>query len=190
MSGVWVFGYGSLVSPESFGLTLGRQLEWGIDVFVAELRGYGRRWNYGVMHTVGIGVDETGAATQHTLVALGLVPSEDESVNGVIGWVSDAELVALDHRERHYDRVDVSRLVAAEGAPDALLGRAPVMVYVPRAEAIARYEHERDRGTAAIERRYWDLVDAAFAALGDEQHRRYHDTTPAPEVPVLELERS
>jgi cation transport regulator ChaC len=190
MSGVWVFGYGSLVSPESFGHTLGRPLRWGTDLFVAELGGFGRRWNYGVMHTVGIGVDASGRPTQHTLVALGLVAAVDESVNGVVGWVSGRELVQLDHRERHYDRVDVSRSVTVEGVEDDHAAPGPIAVYVPRAEAVARYEQARDQGSAAIERRYWDLVDGAFAALGDEQHRRYRCMTPAPDVPVLELERS
>ena len=34
MSGLWVFGYGSLVSPESFGRTLGRELVPGDAVHV------------------------------------------------------------------------------------------------------------------------------------------------------------
>ena len=53
MAGRWVFGYGSLVSPTSFGATLGRELRPGRDLFEAELVDYGRRWNYGVMHTEG-----------------------------------------------------------------------------------------------------------------------------------------
>ena len=188
MSGVWVFGYGSLVSPQSFGETLGRTLDFGTDVFAAELTGFGRRWNYGVMHVTGRRRDQLGADVEHTLVALGIVPAPGESVNGVVGWVSDDELGALDRRERHYDRVDVTAAVAVERAVERAV--APIMVYVPRAEAIEHYEASRRRGTAAIERRYWDLVDGAFAALGGDHHERYLRTTPAPDVPVLELVRT
>jgi hypothetical protein len=35
-------------------------------------------------------------------------------------------------------------------------------------------------GSAVIDRRYWDLVDGAFAALGPDRRARYHATTPAP----------
>jgi cation transport regulator ChaC len=194
MSNVWVFGYGSLVSPQSFGETLGRTLDFGTDLFAAELRGFGRRWNYGVMHVTGRRRDQHGAEVEHTLVALGIVPAEGESVNGVVGWVSDDELQALDRRERHYDRADVTAAVVVEHAIEhdagAGLRSAPIMVYVPRAEAIEHYEASRRRGTAAIERRYWDLVDGAFASLGGDHHERYLRTTPEPDVPVLELVRT
>src|SRR5262245_42330574 len=155
MSGVWVFGYGSLVSPASFGETIERELRPGVDFFEAEVRGYGRRWNYGVMHSTGWGTRHADDAVEYTLVALGVVPSPDETVNGVVGWVAEDELVVLDRRERHYDRVDVSAATTILGA-DGVEGR--VMIYVPRPVAIAHYEQARDRGVAAIDQRYWDLV--------------------------------
>jgi cation transport regulator ChaC len=184
MSGVWVFGYGSLVSPPSFGATLGRELRWGVDLFEAEIEGYGRRWNYGVMHSTGFAVAPDGSETERTIVALGVVASGAETVNGVVGWVSDVELVALDRRERHYDRVDVSATTSVSGEISG-----PIVTYVPRREAIEHYERARDAGRAVIEQRYWDLVDTAFADLGPDHHRRYHASTPAPDVPVLPVRR-
>lgn len=186
MSGVWVFGYGSLVDPASFGRTLGRELTPGVDVFEAELHGFGRRWNYGIMHTVGLWSDDDGLEHERTIVALGVVGSVEESVNGVVGWVRDHELGALDRRERVYDRVDVTSAVTAD-LPGALA--APVMVYVPRPEAICHYERARDEGTAAIDHDYWSRVDRAFAALGSDHRTRYHERTPPPDVPVLPLRR-
>lgn len=186
MDGVWVFGYGSLVSPTSFGRTLGRPLTPGVDHLAAELGGFGRRWNYGVMHSTGWWVDAAGEHHERTIVALGVAPAARETCNGVIGWVDADELPALDHRERFYDRVDVSGLVTVA---DGRRLDAPVMVYVPRPVAVEHYERARDRGTAAIEQRYWSLVDEAFRALGGPDHARYHATTPAPDVPVLPLER-
>lgn len=188
MAGVWVFGYGSLVSPASFGKTLGRELRPGRDLFEAELAGFGRRWNYGVMHTAASWVDDDGRAHDRTIVALGVVPSADETINGVIGWVGADELPALDRRERTYDRVDVTPAVTTVG--DGAAFDSPVMVYVPRRAAIDHYEQARDAGTAAIEQRYWNLVDDAFRGLGPDQHARYHATTPAPDIPILPLART
>ena len=108
MSGCWVFGYGSLVDPSSFGATIGRELRPGIDFLEAELVGFGRRWNYGVLHASASGPGPGGITIDYTLVALGVVRAEDESVNGVVGWVEEDELALLDRRERHYDRVDVT----------------------------------------------------------------------------------
>lgn len=183
MSGIWIFGYGSLVSPESFGHTLRRTIVPGVDFHEARLSGYGRRWNYGVMTRTASSTEADGTRRVWTIVALGLIEAHGESVNGVIGWVDSDELAALDRRERNYDRVDVSDSVVAGGVEVA----APVMTYVPRDEPIAHYRAARDRGTAAVEQRYWDLVDRAFAALGTEQHGAYHASTPAPDVPIVTM---
>lgn len=184
MAGRWVFGYGSLVSPTSFGATLGRELRPGRDLFEAELVDYGRRWNYGVMHTEGTTTEPDGAERAWTIVALGVVAAAGETVNGVVGWVDDAELAALDRRERHYDRVDVTGHATVDGGVSG-----EIVTYVPRLEAQRHYEAARDAGRAAVELRYWQLVDRAFAELGPDRHQRYHATTPRPDVPIVELRR-
>jgi cation transport regulator ChaC len=186
MSGLWVFGYGSLVSPESFGRTLGRELRPGIDVFEAELTGFGRRWNYGVMHSVGVFTDDEGTEHERTIVALGVVEAELETVNGVVGYVELDELTELDRRERHYDRIDV---VGATTVHSDTRIDGSIMVYMPKRESIEHYERARDAGTAAVDHDYWSRVDAAFAALGPEQHARYRTTTPPPDVPIVPLGR-
>lgn len=183
-TGCWVFGYGSLVSPASFGATVGRALRSGVDFLEAELDGFGRRWNYGALHTEGTTVEPDGTVRTWTIVALGVVPSEGERVNGVIGRVEPPELAALDRRERHYDRVDVTDLVRV---PTRVSG--PIVTYVPRPEAIRRAGTDGAAGRAAIERRYWDLVDAAFAALGPDRREVYHATTPDPGLPIVDLVR-
>ena len=189
MSGAWVFGYGSLVSPESFGHTLGRAVTPGVDFLEAEVVGYGRRWNYGVMSVVGESIGADGLPKEWTIVALGLVVSPDETANGIVGWVTDDELPKLDRRERNYDRVDVSDK-ATIGGGAALDLAGPIMTYVPRSEPQQRYRAARDRGTAAIEQHYWDLVDGAFADLGPDRRQRYHATTPVPDVPVVAMTRA
>ena len=186
MSGLWVFGYGSLVSPESFGRTLGRELRPGIDFFEAELAGFGRRWNYGVMHSVGVWTDPHGVEHERTIVALGVVECDTETVNGVVGYVELDELTDLDRRERHYDRVDVADRTTVR-ADHPLDGS--IMVYVPKRESIEHYERARDAGTAAVDHDYWSRVDAAFAALGPDRQAQYHAGTPRPDVPILPLSR-
>lgn len=179
----WVFGYGSLVSPEAMSRTITRVAMPGVDFFEAELAGYGRRWNYGVMHIDASWELDDGTAVDHgMIVALGLVASADERVNGVIASVTDEELRHLDRRERNYDRVDVTELVTT-AAPDV----EAIVVYVPRAASIEAYETARDAGTAGIRRTYWDLVDAAFETLGPDQQAQYRTSTPAPDVPIVDV---
>ncbi len=186
MSGVWVFGYGSLVSPDSFGQTLGRRPRLGVDFFEAEISGFGRRWNYGSLRATGRAPDDSGVVREWAIVALGVTRAAGETVNGVIGWVSNDELVGLDRREAYYDRVDVSMVASVIGPIEIA---SPIVTYVPRTEPVERYERARDRGEAAVDRRYFDLVDAAFADLGADRRERYHATTPAPDIPILALQR-
>lgn len=177
----WVFGYGSLVSPASLARTIGRTAVLGVDAEVADLRGYGRRWNYGSVSFVGDWMSSVGRpVVAGTIVALGVVESAGESVSGVINLVTDEELAGLDQRERNYDRVDVTDCVEADGA-------RRIVTYVPRRSSIERYELARDAGTAAVRRSYWDLVDDAFAELGQQAVERYRASTPSPDVPVVEV---
>ena len=183
---VWVFGYGSLVSRSSFARTLGRTVRPGVDFFEAEIAGYGRRWNYGIMHATGAIGDDSGDGRVYTLVALGVIAAGDETTNGVIARVDEHELADLDHRERQYDRVEVTERVTLIDQSASVRLDDPIAVYVPRPAAIARYEHHRDAGTAGIRRSYWDIVDAAFTELG-AHHAEWYRRTPPPDVPVVDI---
>lgn len=184
----WVFGYGSLVSPVSLGATLGRDVRPGQGWAEATVHGWGRRWNYGIGHVRGVWTDEAGTEHELTIVALGVVAAEGEQANGVVVAVDPDELARLDNRERHYDRVDVSASVEVRDAGGPGQGEQ-VVTYVPRTEAVERYRQARDARRAAVEQRYWDLVDGAFAALGVDRHEHYRATTPVPDVPVRPLRR-
>lgn len=187
----WIFAYGSLVSPVSLATTIGRTIESGQGRHVAELAGYGRRWNYGSKTLRGDWTDDDGTEVVGGLVvSLGVAAAADESINGVVFAVDDTELDDLDWRERAYDRVDVTERITLL---DAGHGRAggdrldePVAVYVPRASAIERYEQHRDAGTAAVRLDYWNLVDDAFGALG-EDHLAWYRRTPPPDVPIRDV---
>ncbi len=185
----WVFGYGSLVSPASLSTTIGREVE-AADVVVAHLHGYGRRWNYGSLHLRGDWRHGEADVQQGVVISLGVVPSAGERCNGVAVRVTADELAQLDWRERDYERTDVTDLIVTDrvGADLGLAGRR-VVTYVPRPSAIERYEAARDAGRAAIRQSYWDLVGQAFADLGDD-HSTIYASTPAPDVPVLEMSLS
>ena len=179
----WVFGYASLVDRSSLGGTLQRVVVPEDGWHEATVHGWSRRWNYGVGHIRGWW-DDGGQEREVTIVAMGLV-ADGGRANGVAVRVDADELARLDHRERHYDRVDVSGQIAVRGSVDG-----PVVTYVPKREAIERYETARDAGAAAVEQRYWDLVDGAFATLGEDRADEYRATTPAPDVPVRVLRRA
>lgn len=181
MSGAWVFGYGSLASPVSLARTIGRTVDLATEVSVAHLAGFGRRWNYGSLHLRGDWVHDGVTVREGLVVSLGLSPADDEVCNGVVVHVTDDELAALDWRERDYERTDVSDRIEADGA---IAG--PVVTYVPRSSAVERYEQARDEGRAGIRRSYWELVDEAFAGLGDH-HLAHYRTTPPPDVPVVDI---
>ena len=185
---VWIFGYGSLVSPTSMARTIGRVAVRSENFHAAVLKGYGRRWNYGVGHVVGTWTADDGREIDDgVIVALGVVESADETVNGVVASVAGSELANLDRREREYDRVEVTDLVTVtdpvDGGSDTI---APIYTYVPRQSSITRYETARDAGRAGIRRTYWDLVDEAFTEFGDDQVAQYR-ATPAPDVPIVDV---
>lgn len=184
MRDVWVFGYGSLVSPTSLASTIGRQVA-PPGVGAAHLDGYGRRWNYGSLHLRGDWHLDGVSVVQGLVVSLGLIEAEDESCNGVIVRVTAEELAQLDWRERDYERTDITDRVRAETA----FPGGQVVTYVPRPSAIDRYETARDEQRAAIRQSYWELVTDAFIALGGDHASRYA-TTPAPDVPVVEMSLS
>jgi len=177
----WIFGYGSLVSPTSMATTIGRTVA-NADVAVAQLDGYGRRWNYGSLHLRGDWQHDGALVTQGLVVSLGLVESDHESCNGVIVRVTADELAMLDWRERDYERTDVTDTIRRDD------GVRPerVMTYVPRPSAVERYEAARDRRQAGIRQSYWELVSAAFGNLGGDHLERYQ-ATPAPDVPVVDM---
>ena len=181
ISSTWVFGYGSLVSPASMARTIGRTVGRD-DVTLAHLHNYGRRWNYGVLHRSGNWVDGDRSIIKGRIVALGLAAAEGESCNGVAIRVTTDELLQLDRRERDYNRTDVTDQIKLERD----VGVSQIVTYVPRPAAVSRYEQARDAGRAAIEVRYWDLVHSAFDELGPRQ-RALFDTTPAPDVPVVDI---
>lgn len=184
----WVFGYGSLVSPVSLGSTIGRVPMRGKNFLGADCRGWERRWNYGYRFSPER-YRGSDVSNIDTVVALGIVANSSAVMNGVIAAVSEAELAFLDQREVRYEQVDVTSEVTLLEGDVARLSIDRIVTYVPTEAPIADYLDARDRGTAGIEIRYWNLVNSAFHDLLPGEGERFQALTLDPDIPVVEVSR-
>jgi hypothetical protein len=189
VSRIAVFGYGSLANLASLEDTLARPVE---PAGLGRLRGWRRRWS---LARDNLACEKTFArAGDGSLPAfcLGLnveraAPGRstpDDGPNGVLIQVSEGELGRLGLREMRYDRVDVTEEIASEAAPGATtppeLDR--VFTYTAKRE---HYSHTPPPG-AVILAHYALAVEAAFAALGDEELEVYRETTEPHPVEIVE----
>lgn len=185
----WVFGYGSLVSPASLAPTLGRSGPDDIRAVPAELTGFGRRWNYGSLTLRGSWRHDD-VLVDGIVISLGLESAEAETCNGVLVRVTDDELARLDWRERDYERTDVTDQIGLGhgGSGERTVVDGRIVTYVPRPSAVDRYLAARDDGRAAVRLEYWDLVHDAFSELGRSALDRFTSHTPAPDVPIADVQ--
>jgi hypothetical protein len=170
----FIFGYASLVAAPAVGR--------------AVLRGHRRVWGVAMDNAVALPGYKVYALPDGTrpplaVAFLDLEAADGAEVEGALLTVDAAALAALDARERQYERIDVTGLV--DPPPDGT-----VWTYVGRAPGRARVAAGR-AGTApvAIQRSYVELVEAAFAALGNDALARYRASTETPPFPVLDLTR-
>jgi len=151
---LFVFGYGSLVSPESLAATLGRRL----DLEAAELRGWQRAWNVGSdkeSHPERTFRLADGTEYEGLTVVLGLEPGE--RCAGSVFAVTDADLALLDVRERNYDRVDVTDQITWARRPE----NCTIYTYTPKTTAIERLVAAlASRRRINVRKGYVDIVGA------------------------------
>ncbi len=165
----YVFGYGSLLSPESAARTLGRPVIAGRSDIVL-LDGYRRVWGY----ATAVRFHEDPPCTVTPAVFLDLRPEPAATCNGLLIAVSSDELALLDRRERGYSRLDVTGAIA---------GGAPGTVYAYRATDGFRSE---DHGTAqvVISERYLRSVERALSHWGPDVRATFDRTTKPPQFPL------
>jgi cation transport regulator ChaC len=176
MSGLAVFGYGSLVSPASAAETLGRAVE----PIPARLQGWRRRWT---ICRDNLASEKTFALADGSVppyvLGLNLEPDPDCAANGVLIELTPAEADRLDLREVRYDRTDVT------GAAELAEGELPEMRVITYVAKPGRYAPSPPAG-AVVMATYVSTVEAAFAALGDGELERFRATTDAPPVHAVE----
>ena len=185
----WAFGYGSLADAEALAAWLGRPPFAPGEAVHCRLLGYRRIWNVARDNAADSGGRPfyvhagSGARARLFVVFVNIRPAPGESVNGLAFRVTRAGRDRLDIREGNYDRID-----AAESIDRALGGR--VWVYRGAPAARARYDKAAAAGKAVIARRYYELVEAAFASRGPAWLAEYRAGTDPPEVPLADLRRT
>ena len=169
----FVFGYGSLAADHAGA--------------VAQLRGHRRVW--------GVAMDNSrdlpgykhyllrcdGSRPRICVAFLDLAPDRRSAVNGVLLAVDDAQLRALDRRERNYGRVEVSCQVASAAGT--------VWAYVGSTQARACLCEARERGRAVISRDYLVAVRSGFATLGPAQAIAFERSTNPSDLELWDLLR-
>jgi gamma-glutamyl AIG2-like cyclotransferase len=167
---IGVFGYGSLVLPESAAMTLGRQVG---ELRPARLQGWRRRFSQRRDNlTCEKTFESRGGRRPEWILGLNVEVGQDEAgpVNGVVIELTEDELDRLDIREIRYDRVDVSGSVDGVNLPDR------IVTYTAKAFHFAP-EPPTD---AVILRTYAEAVEKGFEALGPGELDHYLATTPYP----------
>ena len=161
---LFVFGYGSLVSPESAASTLGRPVDRA-SVPYARINGWKRAWNVGSdqhSHPERRFVRPDGSEYTGLTVVLGLDEDPAATCDGAVFAVTEGELARLDVRERNYDRVDVTATVSWPGKPDGCV----VNTYLPSAVAQRRLADALARQRPiAVRRAYRDLVSSVLVTI-------------------------
>lgn len=176
MTTLGVFGYGSLVLPESAAMTLGRPVP---PPRVALLSGWRRRFSQARDNlTCEKTFELAGGECPEWILGLNVEPGGEGPVNGAVIELSEEELERLELREIRYDRIEVSGLVAGDELPDR------IVTFTAKA---AHYAPQPPPG-AVILAPYARAVERAFDALGPNELERFRATTGP--YPVERVEAS
>jgi hypothetical protein len=176
----YIFGYGSLVSPDDVYRTLGRRVEL---IYPVELRGWIRDWG------VVVDVSKThrrfklDAGCPTHIAALNIRrPGRGErptNPNGVLFAVDEADLAKLDIRESCYERTDVTEDIVDPPADGVIYAYTGLDTYL-----LAQCEGLE----VVIPKPYQDIVVRGFTALGAEVHDAYARSTLISELDVRDFE--
>jgi hypothetical protein len=180
----FVFAYGSL--------SAGTGSPPGAEPAVVTLMGASRVWDVAMDNRQTIAgykyyvAAADGARPAVHVVFLDLADAPGVACPGLLLPVSEAELAALDRRERNYDRHEVSDRIRPDPGVALAEGRR-IWAYRGSTAARERYRAALAAGSAVVERSYRTAVEAEFARRGLRE--RYDASTREPECPVIELTR-
>ena len=171
MSGrLGLFGYGSLVLPESASMTLGRPVG---ETRLGRLHDWRRRFS---QRRDNLTCEKTfeceGGRRPEWILGLNVEQGSDDAgpVNGVVIELTEAELDRLDIREIRYDRVEVTGSVEGENLPER------IVTYTAKDFHFAPVPPE----DSVILETYAAAVEQGFAGLGNGELEHYLATTPYP----------
>jgi cation transport regulator ChaC len=162
-----LFGYGSLVLPESASMTLGRAAG---EMPLARLHDWRRRFSQRRDNLTCEKTFECGGGRRpEWILGLNVEEREDDAgpVNGVVIELTEAELDRLDIREIRYDRVDVTDSIDGEDLPER------IVTYAAKPFHFAPHPPE----DAVILATYAAAVERGFEALGPGELEHYLAST-------------
>jgi gamma-glutamylcyclotransferase (GGCT)/AIG2-like uncharacterized protein YtfP len=170
----FVFAYGSLAADLRAG-------------HPAELRGRRRGWGVAMDNRVDVPgykhyrLRSDGSRPAVFVAFLDLFDDAGAATHGLCVAVDEAQLPVLDHRERNYERIDVT--------DDVTPAHGTVWAYVGSATGRGRLAGARAAGAAVVSRDYLERTRAAFAALGPAALADFQATAAVGELPVWDLDR-
>ena len=177
-----LFGYGSLLSVESVGYSLGRSYDGPF--VVCQLEGWRRAWNIGMPNEVFYTETASGLLYPERILYLNIRHAPGSLLNGILFVVSDAERALFDRRESIYTREKITgqlRGVRVTG------GDAWVYVGMPEHEVHGAESPAR----AAVRASYLRTLEDGFARLGPEFRAAYEGSSdPVPHHLVIEDQRA
>lgn len=158
--GLYIFGYGSLVSAESVSRTLKRKIDRQ-QMPIGLLHEYSRDWEIRVPI-----IFEDGYACNGLF--LDIAPQRGALINGVLIPVTEAELGMLMRREAQYDAVEVADLVQS-----SVPSGASIIAFQGRPE----FRRDTAQMPSFRPRIYRALVEAAVSTRGEDFLAQFHATT-------------
>jgi len=172
----WVFGYGSLLPAGLMALPSG--------VVPCRLTGCQRSWGVAMDNTRDLPgykhyLAPDGSRPALMVAFLDIAKRAGASVNGGALLIDDAELPALDARERNYFRRDVAEQL------DVVLD-GPVWAYIGLDAARERAARGLHEGRLIVVRSYYERVVAGFEVLG--QGELFDQLTDPLPVPLADLD--
>ena len=172
-----VYTYGSLVAPATIAALVGRPAVAGRDFVRARLPGWSRTWNVCTDNTADgpVAYEDPADGSRPPIQVLFLTIEPGDAVEGVLIFLPDAALPALDAREGNYLRVGVD-----------VEGHGQAWTYVAKPESAERARRGIAAGTARIRRDYVETVEAAY---GSHEGIPVLGPLPAPVVPLVRLRR-
>lgn len=173
-----LFGYGSLVLPESASMTLGREVG---ALRPARLLEWRRRFSQARDNLTCEKTFECADGRRpEWVLGLNVERGQDPAgpVNGVVIELSESELDRLDVREVRYDRVEVTGLVEGEGLPER------IVTYTAK----EFHFHPEPPEDSVILATYARAVEAAFETLAPGELDAYRATTGPYPVERVEAE--
>lgn len=175
---IGVIGYGSLTSRQDVEKLLGRPYKDSL--YYVHLENYQRAWNYvgsadsdlqddGSKYNF-IYVKNNDTLTIQKKRLLNIVPSDSTDLNGILYFITLDELDQFDDREIGFARIDVTDDIKEY---DFKNGRVVAYKALPEFE----YNADRDKDISIVEKKYWDLLLAAYDKVGEEYRKEFENST-------------